>query len=338
MSKWLESLIGSPRRRAMPILTSPGIDLIGEKSERVFKSGEMQFRAIRALVDRFPMMAVAQSMMDLSVEAEAFGAIVKFDEQETPNVVSGILETEDDIANMKIPDIGSGRTSEYLLAAKLCATEIKDRPSLGGMIGPFSLAGRLLDMSRLMLLAAMEPKTVHMLLEKVTLFLIEYAKAFKATSCAGLIMAEPAAGLISPKMSKEFSYDYIRRIVETVKDDHFVFILHNCGKTDRMVDEMLSTGASALHVGNAVSVETILKQTPEHIPVMGNLDPSGVFRMETPDVVFATTSQLLEATKAYPHFVLSSGCDIPPGTPIENISAFFEALEKYNSSRENERR
>lgn len=330
MSQWIGSLIGSPRRRALPILTSPGIHLIGKKADEVFRSGEAQFLAIKALVDRFPM-AAAPTMMDLSVEAEAFGASIKFDGQENPNVTAGIVENMDDITRMEIPDVGAARTGEYLRTASLCAEGIGDRPTLGGMIGPFSLAGRLIDMNRLMLLSAMEPKTVHALLEKTTQFLVEYAKAFKATGCGGLIMAEPAAGLISSKMAKEFSYDYVRRIVDAVRDEQFVFILHNCGKTDRMVKEMLSTGASALHVGNAVAVETILEQTPEDIPVMGNMDPSAVFLLGTPDKVFDVTIQLLESTKRYPHFVLSSGCDIPPGTPLENVSAFFNALERYNS-------
>lgn len=330
MSSWIHSLIQGSHRHALPILTGPGIQLIGRKADEVFRSGELQFRAIRKLVDRFPM-AAATTMMDLSVEAEAFGASVKFDEWENPNVVSGVVETLQDVEKLGVPEIGTARTGEFLRASEFCAWEISDRPTLGGLIGPFSLAGRLIDMSRIMLLAAMEPATVHALLEKTTCFLVEYAKAFKETGCGGLIMAEPAAGLISPKMSKMFSYDYVRRVVDAVQDEHFAFVLHNCGKTERMVPEMISTGASALHVGNAVRVETILERTPEDLPVMGNIDPSGVFLMGSPEEVFRATSELLESTRAYPHFVLSSGCDIPPNTPLKNVEAFFEALERYNS-------
>ena len=43
--------------------------------------------------------------------------------------------------------------------------------------------------------------------------------------------------------------------------------------------------------------------------------------------------QLLEATSAYPTFVLSSGCDIPPYTPLANINAFYTALEEFNETR-----
>ncbi|MGL4593893.1 MAG: uroporphyrinogen decarboxylase family protein [Thermoguttaceae bacterium] len=313
------------KRHALPIMTSPGITLIGEKPIRVFKSGKLQAMAIQALAEKFPM-AAALTMMDLSVEAEAFGASIQFSEMENPNVVTSIVHDADEVKRLVVPTIGTARTAECLTAARLCAENIKDRPTLGGLIGPFSLAGRLLDMSKMMLQTATEPTVVHALLEKTTRFLIDYALAFKQSGCGGLIMAEPAAGLVSPKMSKEFSYNYVKRVVDAVQDDSFTFILHNCGKTEKMVSEMLSTGASAIHVGNAVDVTKILEQVPCDYPVMGNLDPSGIFLMGTSDVVFQATAGLLAKTKEHPNFVISSGCDIPPGTPIANIEAFFKAV------------
>ncbi|MCL2119973.1 MAG: uroporphyrinogen decarboxylase family protein [Planctomycetaceae bacterium] len=331
MNEWVSGLISGKKRAAMPILTSPGIPLIDAAPIDVFQSGELQFRAIRALIGRLPDMAAALTMMDLSVEAQAFGSPIKFSEVENPTVSAAVVRDQGEINRLAIPEVGAARTAETLLAAELCATEINDRPTLGGLIGPFSLTGRLLDMSAMMLMTAAEPETVHALLEKVTQFLIEYAKAFKATGCHGLIMAEPAAGLISPKMCREFSADYIKRIVDAVRDDSFAFVLHNCGKTEKMVQEMLSTGCSALHVGNTVDVRKILDQVPAGIPVMGNLDPSVLFRMGTPDDMLQATAELLEATRDYPNFVLSSGCDIPPGTPLDNVLAFFDALAEYNS-------
>jgi len=316
----------------MPILTSPGIPLIGAAPIDVFQSGELQFRVVRALTEQLPDMAAALTMMDLSVEAEAFGASLTFSDVENPTVIHEIVRDQNEIDCLAIPEVGAARTTETLHAAKMCAEEITDRPTLGGLIGPFSLSGRLLDMSAMMLMTATEPETVHALLEKATRFLIEYAKAFKAAGCHGLVMAEPAAGLISAKMCQEFSANYIKQIVEVVKDESFAFVLHNCGKTEKMVNELLSTGCSAIHVGNAVDIRTILDQVPPSIPVMGNLDPTVLFRLGTADEMFQAASELLEVTRSYPNFVLSSGCDIPPGTPMENVQAFFDALAEYNSN------
>lgn len=327
---WLKSLISGTRRAVLPVLTGPGIPLIGAPPMEVFRSGELQFQAIMALKEALDAeslkMEAALTMMDLSVEAEAFGANILFSEAENPTVVGpAVVQDEADVERLAVPEVGTARTKQCLLAAKLCASEITDRPTLGGMIGPFSLAGRLLEMSNLMLQTAMAPEMVHALLEKVTQFLVGYAKGFKEAGCNGILMAEPAAGLISPAMCQEFSSDYVRRVVDAVKDEHFVFVLHNCGKTEKMVGQMRSTDADALHVGNAVDICAILRQVPEDFPVMGNIDPAGVLRMETPENVFAATKALLERTREFPNHVLSSGCDMPLDTPMENVKMFFRA-------------
>ena len=333
MNQWVAGLISGPGRSALPIVTSPGIPLIGAAPPDVFRSGVLQAEAVIALAAKTPQSAAALTMMDLSVEAEAFGTPIKFGAEENPTVLEGVVNEPAEIEKLPIPKIGFARTVETLRAAKLCAETITDRPTLGGLIGPFSLAGRLTEMSKFMLWAAMDPTATHALLEKGTTFLIDYAKAFKAAGCNGIIMAEPAAGLISPKMSKEFSANYIKRVVDAVQDESFIFVLHNCGKTEKMVDVLLSTGASALHVGNAVDIRNILAQTPKHVPVMGNLDPAGIFRLGTTEIVYEAATALLERTAEFPNFVLSSGCDIPPGTPLENVLAFFRALDDWNTKR-----
>jgi uroporphyrinogen decarboxylase len=75
--------------------------------------------------------------------------------------------------------------------------------------------------------------------------------------------------------------------------------------------------------------EDIIKKVPADVLVMGNVDPAGVLRMGTPEKVREVTLSLLEKCSKYPNFLLSSGCDIPPMTPWENIKAFFAAFDEY---------
>jgi uroporphyrinogen decarboxylase len=57
----------------------------------------------------------------------------------------------------------------------------------------------------------------------------------------------------------------------------------------------------------------------------GNLDPSAVFHAGTPEQVYAQALALAKEVKSYPNFILSSGCDLPPGTPVKNLEAFYQA-------------
>jgi uroporphyrinogen decarboxylase len=96
------------------------------------------------------------------------------------------------------------------------------------------------------------------------------------------------------------------------------------------LDSILSTGAAAYHFGNAVDMEKdILEAVPSDVVVMGNVDPAGVLRMGNPESVRTATAELLQKCSTYPNFVLSSGCDMPPKTPWENINAFFAAAEDF---------
>lgn len=327
---WLRTLKGEQQKKPIPILSFPCISLLGTTVRELIADSELQAKGMKAVAQKTDA-AAAVSFMDLSVEAECFGATVSVSENEVPTVKGRLIEDMDGAKALKIPAVGSKRTRIYIDAIKKATKEITDRPVFSGIIGPFSLAARLLDVSEIMTLCYEDPDMVHLVLEKCTTFLIDYAKAYKAAGADGIMMAEPVAGLLSPSLEEEFSSPYVKRVVDAVQDDGFLVIYHNCGdNVSKMLKSILSVGAAAYHFGNAVDVESdILAQVPDNVLVMGNVDPAGVLCMGTPDDVKNTTRSLLESCAKYPNFVLSSGCDIPPMTPWENIDAFFSAAREY---------
>ena len=320
-------------KKPLPILSFPSVSLLGVSVKELISSSELQARGMKAIADATDA-AAAVSFMDLSVEAEAFGATVCVSEDEVPTVKGRLVSDEDEAEALAIPKVGDARTGIYIDSVRRAVEMITDRPVLAGMIGPFSLAARLLDVTEIMMDCYDDPDMVHLVLDKVTTFLIEYARAYKATGAGGIMMAEPVSGLLSPTLEEEFSSPYVKRIVDAVQDDGFSLIYHNCGdNVPRMLDSILSTGAAAYHFGNAVDMESdIIRQVPETTLVMGNIDPAGVLRLGTPEKVREETLALLGKCSKYPNFLLSSGCDIPPMTPWENIKAFFAAFEEYNEN------
>lgn len=122
----------------------------------------------------------------------------------------------------------------------------------------------------------------------------------------------------------------MKKIVDAVQDEEFIVIYHNCGDAvNRMVPQILETGAAAYHFGNAVSMEDMLRQMPSDVLTMGNVDPVSAIRNGTPEKVRQDTLAIMEACCKYPNFLISSGCDIPPAAPWENIDAFFAAVEEF---------
>ena len=330
MKSWVENLVGTHSKAPLPVLSFPCVSLLGITVRELISDSDLQAQGMKAVAEK-TQAAAAVSFMDLSVEAECFGATVHVFDDEVPTVKGRLVNDMDEAEALEIPAVGSGRTHLYIDAITKATALITDRPVFAGMIGPFSLAARLLDVSEIMMDCYDDPDMVHLILDKVTSFLVEYAKAYKAAGAHGIMIAEPVAGLLSPVLEEEFASPYLKRIVDAVQDDNFVVIYHNCGdNVPKMLDSILSTGAAAYHFGNVVDMETdIIANVPSDVVVMGNIDPSGVLRMGTPESVKEATLSLLRRCSKYPNFVLSSGCDIPPMTPWENINAFFEASKEF---------
>lgn len=330
MRKWIADVIAKKQVAAIPIMTHPGIELIGHSVREAVTDGQIHYESIKALADKYPT-AGATVIMDLTVEAECFGARIAFEEDAVPAVVGHLLNDVDDIRNLRVPSIGSGRIREYLKANLLAARNITDRPVFGGCIGPFSLAGRLYDMSEIMVLIYQNPEAADVLLEKCTEFILKYCMALKETGVSGVVLAEPAAGLMSDEDCGRFSSVYVKKIVDAVQDDCFSIVLHNCGNTGQCTNAMVMTGADIYHFGNKIDMVEAVKGVPADALAVGNLDPVLKFKDATSDEMYRCTMELLEATKDYPNFVLSSGCDTPPMTPFANIDAFFKALKDFNA-------
>jgi len=329
MRNWLVNAASA--HKPMPILSFPGAQLIKTTVRELVHSGLKQAQCMKATADRWDTLA-SLSLMDLSVEAEAFASPVRFSDDEVPTVTGAIVKDEESFSNLIIPEVGTARIGEYVKTIREAKKLIADRPVLAGSIGPFSLSGRLMDMTEIMTLCYEDPDLVHGVLDKAARFLISYNTALREAGADGIIMAEPAAGLLSPSLIAEFSTPYVKKIIQAVETNSCVYIYHNCGNTIPLIGSILETGASAFHFGNAVDLSEMLLKIPCEKIVFGNVDPAGQLRNGTPQSVREAALSVLEKCAKYPNFILSSGCDIPPVSPLENIDAFFKAAKDFYSS------
>ena len=332
MKQWVADTIAAPVKKPMPVLSFPAVQLMGITVRDLISSSEHQAQGMQLVAQRVDS-AAAVSLMDLSVEAECFGSEIRVSDDEVPTVIGSIVTDEDEADALAVPEVGAGRTGLYIEAISKAAQAITDRPVFAGVIGPYSLAGRLLDVSEAMVLCYEEPDMVHAVMEKTTAFLIDYCKAYKAAGANGVVMAEPLTGMLSPNLAEEFSHPYVERIVDAVQDDSFAVIYHNCGNNVvLMADAIFGLGAMGYHFGNAIRLADMLPHAPADRLVLGNVDPAGQLRNGTPESIRAATLQVMEDCSRWPNFVPSTGCDVPPMSSWENIDAFFSAVAEFQGS------
>ncbi len=116
------------------------MQLAGITVSKLISDSDLQAKVMKMVADRVDSLA-SVSYMDLSLEAEAFGADVKVSDDEVPTVVGTLIHSEEEADALKVPALEDGRVSIYIDSVKKALTMITDRPLFAGIIGPFSLAG-----------------------------------------------------------------------------------------------------------------------------------------------------------------------------------------------------
>ena len=329
INKWFEDFLAAEKKAALPILSFPAAGMLDASVDDLIHNADIQTKGILEICKKYNVGA-AQGYMNLSVEAEAFGAEAVYAENEIPTIVGQLISEPDEAEALEIPEMGTGQTATVLEGLKAARTEITDKPFFAECIGPYSLAGRLMNVNEIMINCYEEPEMVHTILEKATSFIKEYIYEFKKIGMDGVIMAEPLTGVLSPSLAQEFSHPYVKEIINELQDESFAVIYHNCGnETPRMLEDLYAMGAKAYHFGDHVDMADILARTPETIVAMGNISPAGCFISGNPDSIYKATKELLEKCGSYKNFWISSGCDVPPQTDPANIDAFFRAVDDY---------
>jgi uroporphyrinogen decarboxylase len=325
-------ILESPARVPMPIGVYSGLEITGASVKDAVTNSSHQTEAVLALHERFQTQMMLTAM-DLSAEAETFGCEIRMTEDEIPTVIGRLVTNDKEIENLAIPPAGDGRTEVHLQTAQQLVKQSDGIPVLGGVIGPFTLAGRLFGVSEILELSLTNPEMTNKLLQKVTKYLIDYIQLFRDQEVSGVIMAEPAAGLLSPKGLSLFSSWYVKEIVEKTQADNFTVILHNCGAKIAHLPAILESGAEIFHFGAPMDIGRAIDSVNPEVILAGNLDPTDVFHSGTMEDVTVQTRSLMELASDRRNFVISSGCDIPPHTPVENLDAFFTEVREFSNCR-----
>ena len=187
MKQWVADQIAAPVKKALPVLTFPAAEMMGITAKELIYSPDLQADAMMYMHDHTDMAAVL-AFMDLSVEAEAFGSKIIYSDNEVPTVVGSIIDEDSNVDLLKVPDPREGRTGVCIEGIRKIAERVDDKPVIAGNIGPFSLAGRLMDVNEVMFLCYDEPELVHEVLDKVTDFIIAYTKELKAAGADGIFL------------------------------------------------------------------------------------------------------------------------------------------------------
>ncbi len=323
--KLIEYIKNPLNKKALVFGTNLGATIINQPISTIYSEFNAQIDAIIAFHEHFNSDFLITAM-DLSVEAECFGSEVKFMDNNAPVIAGRYISNISQIDSMYIPDVGEKRSQLYVDVLKKLISLRFDKPILGGITGPFSLACRLFGVEEMLELSLLDQMNASKLIEKCNQFIIKFAHVIKNVGASGIVLSEPTAGLLSPELLSKFSSKFINRLIEEIQSPYFNVIYHNCAARIPHLKPVFESNASVFHFGEPMDVLTALKSSNSGRIISGNLDPVKVFLFSNSANIIEKTIDLLQKTDNYLNFLIGPGCDLPPGTPLENLLEFFSTI------------
>ena len=267
---------------------------------------------------------------DMGVEAEVLGSKVNYYAHATdilyPTIIEHPAEKVEDLNIQVPPDLAkAGRIPVVTEALRLLKQEVGNQVAIGAwVLGPYTLAGQLVDLSQLAKAAFKKTEMVGKVLDKLAGALIQIIKIYRAAGADYVTVREMGAGpdILSPRMFESLVRPPLTRIFAGVESPK---VLHICGDTNAIVDQMALCGADAISVEKKNNVSETRKKLGPNALIFGELDAYGVLSQGKPDDVDKAVKEAVDrgVNAIWP------GCDMWPMVPKENMEALVAAAKKY---------
>jgi MtaA/CmuA family methyltransferase len=222
----------------------------------------------------------------------------------------------------------------WLEAVRLLKEHFRDDIFIRGNCdqAPFTLASMMRGTQNWMLdLMMADENLILRLLDYCTDAVCQFIRLMSQTGCDMVSNGDSPAGpsMISPEMYEKFAMPYERQIVDLAHSLGLPYALHICGDTGLILDRMLLTGADAFELDYKTDAGKVYNMYHNKATLIGNIDPSGVLALGTPDEVRKKTEELLVVYSGSHRFILNAGCALPPITPEENVKAMIEVARGW---------
>jgi [methyl-Co(III) methanol-specific corrinoid protein]:coenzyme M methyltransferase len=190
------------------------------------------------------------------------------------------------------------------------------------------LAGQLVDLSNLAKAAFKKRELVSKVLDQLADVLIEVIKLYKIAGADYITVREMGAGpdILSPRIFESLVQPHLKRIFAEIESPK---ILHICGDTNEIVEQMALCGSDAISVEKKNDVAETRKKLGPDLLIFGELDAYGVLSQGKPDDVDRAVKEAVDrgVNAIWP------GCDIWPVVPKENMEALMASARKYGKLR-----
>lgn len=261
----------------------------------------------------------------MCTEPSAFGARTSFFQNEFPHA-HPIIFSSGDIDKLCVPNPETDGLLPFMLNRLLlnqdlirsAGHEIKFSVSRG----PLNIASYLMGVTEFLMLMMMEPEKCHLLLRKVTDFLIAWhtRQKEKIPSIDGIMMLDDIIGFIGETEFLEFGLPYFKEIYSLFGKVKF---LHNDASCEASIKHLPEMGVNLFNMAFDTDLNHLKKETESKVTMLGNIPPRDVLAAGSEDDVENALHNLIGSLDDKKRIILSCGGGMPPMASTSNINRFI---------------
>jgi len=218
---------------------------------------------------------------DILTIPDAMGLGLYFVEGEGPRFKK-IIKNRRDIKAIGVPD-PEEELGYVINAVRAIYRDLKGSVPLIGFSGsPWTLAtymvegGSSKDFGKVKGMMYDDPVAMHLLLEKLADSVTSYLNAQIAAGAQAVMIFDTWGGLLTPKTYKEFSLNYMQRIIlglERKAQGREVPVILFTKGGGQWLEVMAKTGCSALGLDWTINIADAKARVGEQVALQGNMDP-----------------------------------------------------------------
>lgn len=266
---------------------------------------------------------------DILVIPEAMGMNLEMIESKGPKLYEPIRNL-DQINNLKVID--PYKDLKYVLdAVALTKKELNNRVPLIGFAGsPWTLmtymveGGGSKNFSEIKKFIYNQPKAAHLLLEKISDAVAEYLSAKIEVGANAIQIFDTWGGLLSQSDFKEFSLQYIEKVISKIKRKEEPIIVFAKG-VHHSLDDLANSGADVISLDWTMNLGEVRNKIGSKVALQGNLDPTVLYANK--DKIKEEAVKVLSSFGKGSGHIFNLGHGILPDVDPENAKYLVEVIK-----------
>lgn len=259
-------------------------------------------------------------------ETQGFGAGIVYVTDGVPRCPHPPLEHSKDLFSLKRPDpLHSERMLDRVNAVRAYKEQIGGEYSILGWVeGPAAEGADLRGVTDFLIDLLDDEAFAVELMDLCVEVGIDFGRVQVEAGADTIGIGDAIASQVSPDLYERLIQPREKKMVQALKEMGAVVRLHICGNVTHLLPGISELGIDIMDVDHMVDMSAVRKALGDDVVLAGNIDPVVGIRMGTPGSIRQNIQSIYREV-GNPYMV-AAGCEIPPGTPEENLKALCEPI------------